>query len=66
MLWGSEQLYDMHIGGGNKTLLVDMHKRPRVTRANLMAYYMYMYSIVWAYLYKIGLMCHIAHMINHI
>ena len=27
MLWGSEELYHMHIGGGNKTLMADMHKR---------------------------------------
>ena len=27
---GYKQLYHMHIGGGNKTLLLDMHKRPCV------------------------------------
>ena len=61
MLWGSEHLYHMHIGGGNKTLLVDMHKRPHVTNPINIAYYMCCLGFVYIKLANVANSTH--HMI---
>ena len=55
MFWGADQLYDMHVGGGNKTLLIDLHKRPYLNRSEV-SHICMTYILVPCLLYQVHIL----------